>query len=166
MISVALFAVAWLSFRYRLVFDPTERGFRYNYFVIAAYAALLFFFNRTFNAYLLGYMRIRNLAFSQFLSQFFSSGIVYMLVCIGWDHFLNPVALLAALFPAAVFDCIWSYLGNLLFFRLNPPRKTILIYRNELDKKRFGSIQGKPTERLYKITEEFRYEGYSFQAIR
>ena len=166
LLSIAIFAVAWFYFRYHLVFDPTVRGFRYNYFIIAAYAAILFFFNRTYSAYLLGYVRIRNLAFAQFLSQIFSAGVVYVLVCIGWDHFVNPLPLIVSLIPAAVLDVAWSYYANLVYFHIYPPKKTILIYRNELDKKRFGSIKGKPTERLYKITEEFCYDGYSFKAIR
>ena len=154
LLSIAIFAVAWFYFRYHLVFDPTVRGFRYNYFIIAAYAAILFFFNRTYSAYLLGYVRIRNLAFAQFLSQIFSAGVVYVLACIGWDHFVNPLSLIVSLIPAAVLDVAWSYYANLVYFHIYPPKKTILIYRNELDKKRFGSIKGKPTERLYKITEE------------
>lgn len=40
-----------------------------------------------------------------------------------------------------------------------------LIY-NELDKKRFGTIEGKPIERLYRIEKEFRYSGDDFREIR
>ena len=42
-----------------------------NYFVAMGYTVLLVWFNSMFNAYTLGYFRIRALAFSQFLADFF-----------------------------------------------------------------------------------------------
>ncbi|MBQ6474140.1 MAG: hypothetical protein IJJ33_19280 [Victivallales bacterium] len=65
-----------------------------------------------------------------------------------------------------LFDAAWSYYASAYYFKVYPVKKTILIYRNELDKKRFGSIHGKPSERLYRIDEELRYDGYSFEEIR
>ena len=35
----------------------------------------------------------------------------------------------------------------------------MLVYRNKLDKHRFGSLHGKPSERLYKIVKEIQYDG-------
>lgn len=66
------------------------------------------------------------------------------------------LVLLALQFVVNIF---WSYLANLFFYKLNPAKKTILIYRNELDKIRFGNISGKPTERLYKVVNELKYDG-------
>ena len=44
-------------------------------------------------------------------------------------------------------------------FRIYPQKKTVLIYREPLDKFRFGTIQGKPMEKLYKITDEIMFNG-------
>ena len=76
-ICVALFYPCWLLFRYKGFPAVREAGYRYNYFMTAGYAILLLFFNRTYNAYLLGYTRIRTIIFSQFLAQLFS-------ICIVW----------------------------------------------------------------------------------
>lgn len=165
-ITLILFYGIWLIYRYGKLFGMNKYAFRYNIYVLGGYGVLLMFFNRTYNAYLLGYSRIRTLAFSQFLSQLFSLFIMWFIVCLAWRKwrlsFLFPVLLLTQ----AVLDVVWSYFANGYYFKLNPAKKTLLIYRNELDKKRFGSISGKPSERLYRITEEFRYDGYSFQAIK
>ncbi len=166
LLTVAVFYVFWLLFRYHSIFVLNRYGFRYNYFVALGFAVLVFAFNRTYNAYLLGYTRIRTLVFAQFLSQFFSTGVIWLGVSIGWHQWHAPWIFLPALAIQLLLDVVWSYYTNGLYCRLNPPKRTILIYRNELDKKRFGSIHGKPTERLYKIEEEFRYDGYSFQAIK
>ena len=161
-----IFYCAWLLFRYGALSGMNKYAFRYNYYVAAGYLVCVSFFNRTYNSYLLGYSRIRTLAFSQFLSQFFSAGIMWFVVCAAWKHWKAPWIFFAALAVQLVIDTAWSYFANGYYFKLYPPKKTILIYRNELDKKRFGSLKGKPSERLYTITEEFQYDGYSFQAIR
>ena len=159
LVSVALFFVAWLLFRYPSLTELGGVGFRYNYFVAGGYALLLFWFNRTYNAYMLGYSRIRALVFGQILSQFFSIVIIYFAVSISWSHFRNPWIFIPMLALQLVLDVAWSYFVSLYYFKLNPRRKTLLVYRNQLDKQRFGTIRGKPTERLYEITDELQYDG-------
>ena len=82
-LSIALFYVAWMLFRYGALSGMNKYGFRYNYFVAIGYGFLLYWFDKTYNAYLLGYSRIRTLVFRQFLSQFFSIVIIYFAVSFG-----------------------------------------------------------------------------------
>lgn len=158
-IAVALFSFAWFEFRYHGNILYAERGFRYNYYVIIFYAAALFWFNRTYNSYLLGYNRIRSLIFAQFISQLFAGFGTYLAVSIAWGRFDSPKEFAILLIPQLLLDVIWSYLATSLFFRLNKPMDTILIYRNELDKKRFGLVDGKPVQRLYHISKEIQFDG-------
>lgn len=164
-LTLITFYICWLLFRYHTLNVTMTRGYRYNYFVLLGYGALLVFFNRTYNSYLFGYARIRMLIFKQFLSQFFSVAIIYLAVSFGWNRFHSPGIFLILLAVQFVLDIIWSYFSTWFYFRLNPVRKTIMIYRNELDKRRFGSIHGKPSERLYQITKEFKYTGDNFEEI-
>ena len=163
LLSVGLFYVTWLLFRYGTLTGMDKYGFRYNYYVAALYGVLLYWFNRTYNAYLFGYSRIRTLVFGQFLSQFFSLILTYIIVSIAWRHLDNPLIFFSMLVAQLVLDCVWSYLANGCYCKLNPRRRTLLIYRNALDRKRFGSIKGKPTERLYEITDELQYDGSFFE---
>ena len=165
-VSLASFYAAWLLFRYGTFSVVRDRGFRYNYLILAGYALLSYFFLRTFNAYLLGYSRIRTLAFSQILSHTFSLAILYVFVSAGWAKIKNPVILFALLVLQALFDAAWSYFANWLFFRYHPTKKTVLVYRNNVDLLRFGSVSGKPVERLYRITEKIQYDGNHFEDIR
>ena len=159
LLSIALFYFAWLQFRYHGTLPINDVGFRYNYFITLAYAVIVFFFYKTYNAYLIGYWRVRSLVFAQFLSQFFSAAAVYFIVSIAWNHFDNPIVFILLLIVQFLFDVAWSLFSNWYYYYLIPPRKTILIYRNTLDRKRFGSIVGKPNERLYQITDELMYDG-------
>ena len=163
--SLLLFYVFWMFFRYGKLTGIADAGFRYNIFVTAGYGVCLFFFVRTYNAYLLGYSRIRTLAFAEFLAQLFSVVIMYFIVSLAWNHWDSPLHFFALLAVDAILDLVWAYNANGYYFRLHPKKKTILIYRNRQDKRRFGSIKGKPSERLYKITKELMYDG-TFKELR
>ena len=165
-ITLVIFYCFWLLFRYGEIPTVKAIGYRYNYFVLIGYGVILFFFNRTYNSYLLGYTRMRMLVFAQFISQLFSILIIYFGVSIGWDHFINPMPFLPMLAVQLLLDVVWTVVSSNYYFKLNKPKKTLLIYRNKVDKKRFGSIKGKPSERIYKITAELCYQGKSFKKIK
>ena len=147
-ITLVLFFTMFLLFRYSTISGIQDVGFRYNYIVTAGFGILFAFFNRTYNSYLFGYCRIRTLAFAQVLSQLFSLTLVYFGISIAWNQWKAPWPHLMLLAIYIVLDMAFSYFGNWYYFHLNPPRKTLLIYRNNRDRRRFGSITGKPTERM------------------
>lgn len=163
-ICVGLFYGAWMIFRYDAITGNQGRGFRYNYFILIGYGILVIFFNRTYNAYLLGYARIRTIVFGQFLSQLFSIIIIYAAVSIAWAKLCSPHVFIILLAVYVIINILWSLEVNKYYCRLYPPRNTLLVYRNAQDKRRFGSIAGKPIERLYKITKEIQFDG-SFNEI-
>lgn len=165
LLSTAIFYTFWMYFRYGQLLPAKEVGFRYNYYILAAYGAILFFFNETYNSYLLGFNRIRDLVFSQFISQLFSAIIIYMLVSISWNHWKACWIFLPMLAIQLFFDALWSYKANSFYLKLYPPKKTILIYRNSVDKKRAIHVKGKPSERLYRIAGELKFDG-RFSEIR
>lgn len=165
LLCITLFAIAWLIFRYHGQINVNAVGFRYNYFVIISYALILLFFFRTYNAYMLGYSRVRALMFSLVTSQLFSICAIYFSVSVAWNNFKNPLIFVGMLIIQLILDAGWTFLANKYYFKLNPPKKTILIYRNERDKKRFGSLAGKKGEKLYKISYEMEFDG-DFQDIR
>ena len=164
-ISIVVFYLTFLLFRYGTLVEIEKAGFRYNYFVALLYGIMLVFFVRTYNAYLLGYNRVRTLVFGQFLSELLSIIILYFVVSFAWNQFINPLMFIPMLILQLIVDIVWSYFGNSLFYRLHGKHKTLLIYRNQIDKIRFGTIKGKPTERMYVITDELQYDG-SFSALK
>ncbi len=149
-LTVVLFYFAWLIFRYSdsTLTKQTDVGVRYNYIITAGFAVLLGIFNRTYRTYLFGYKKIRLLAFTQFVSQVFALGLVYIAVSIGWNKWKSLLVFLMLVVIYLVIDVVFSYFGNWYYYRLNPPKKTLLLYRSNRDKRRFGSIVGKPLVRL------------------
>ena len=163
-LDVMLFYLAFVFFRYGKISDLPEYGFRYNYFVTIAYAVMLYWFKKTYRAELFGFVRVRMLAMSQFLSQFFSTAIVYIVVSIGWRRAYNPFVFFVLLAMQFAIDILWSYYGSEYFFKLYPTKRTVLIYRNEIDRRRFGALKGKPIERLHEIVDEIKFDG-SFEEL-
>lgn len=164
-LSILIFYISFILFRYGSLTNIDRYGFRYNYFVALLYGAMIIFFIRTYNAYLLGYTRVRILVFGQFLAQLLSIVILYLVISVAWNNFSNPFIFIPMLIVQVLLDVIWSYYGNILFYKLHGTHKTLLIYRNQIDKIRFGTIKGKPTERMYVITDELQYDG-SFAGLK
>ena len=165
-LSVLLFFGFWLLFRYQKAALILNRGFRYNYFVALAYGALLMWFNGVFNSYTLGYFRIRSLAFSQFLADFFSLIITYFAVSLAWFSLWNPLPLLPLLVPQIILNCVWSYFATKYYYRIVRQYRTAVIYRNKNDLRRISELSGQPVERLFRAEAFICCEGMDFTEIR
>ena len=166
-VTILLFWVFWLMFRYfHTETKLPDREFRYNYFIWLAYAIIYVFLSRTYNAYLLGFSRIRTLVVSQTVSQLLAVLLIYIGVTIAWSKVRSPVWLLALLPVQLIWNCFWSYHANNTYIKICPPKKTIFVYRDNKDKAHFGNITGKPLERLYTISKEVRYTGKTFTELQ
>jgi hypothetical protein len=86
LVSIVLFFVFLLILREGKIAFPTEKSFRFNCYITIGYIVLISFFNRIYNAYLLGYNRIRELAAGQALSQFFSLLAIYFGISLVWNQ--------------------------------------------------------------------------------
>ena len=161
---VVLFYFCWILFRYG-TYALKGVGYRYNYYVAIGYAVFLLLFNRTYNAYLLGFVRVRSLIFSQFLAQFFSVVIIWVGVTVAWRKIYNPWTFFVMLGIQLIIDIVWSNIATKIYYKRNKPKKTILIYRNPIDKQRFSNIKGKPIEKLYSIEKELQFDG-SFKELK
>lgn len=164
LVTVLSFFIAWLFFRYNGFPVVIDKKIRYDIFMPIGYGIINYFLLRSYNGYLIGYKRIRNLIFSLILSQLFSLVITYLLVSVSWSRFYNPMVFGCLIVFQFLFDVFWSYLSTGIYFRLSPSMRTVLIYRNSLDRKRFGSFSGKAGKRMFNITDELMYDG-SFQEL-
>ena len=166
LVTVGLFTIFWLKFHYPRGDWHVTRAFRYDIFVPLGYGLLLAWFNKTFNSYTLGYFRIRALAFSQSLSDFFSLIIIYLLVSVGWLQFRSPLMYLPMLVMQILWNVVWSYFATYLYYKIVKRYHTAVIYRSRNDLLRFGSISGKPVERLFKDEKYIQYNGTDFFEIK
>lgn len=165
LVTVAIFSVFWLRFRHPSGEWQITPEVRYDIFVPLGYGFLLTWFNRTFNAYTLGYFRIRSLAFSQSLSDFFSLLIVYFAVSVAWFKFHSPLLFIPMLLIQSVWNMAWSYFATYYYYSIVQKYHTVVIYRSRNDLIRFGDISGKPVERLFNVEKYIQYNGTDFFEI-
>ena len=165
LLVLASFYVFWLLFRYKSFIFVHTKGFRYNYFVAVGYAVIILFFFRTYNAYLLGFTRIRDLIIAQFTSQLFSIIIIYFAVSIGWAKWHSPVLFFGLLAIQLLIDVAWSYCASYLFYKFNPTKNAILLYCTDIDRNRIKHAGRKPAERLYCVKKELCCVDRDYQSI-
>lgn len=165
LVTVIIFACFWLRFRFPYGDWQVTRAFRYEIFVCLGFAALLAWFNKTYNSYTLGYFRIRQLAFSQSLSDFFSTAIIYITVSAAWLKVYNPLVFIPMLVLMGFWNCVWSLHANRYYCMLVKSYRTVVIYRNQNDLRRFGDITGKPIERLFNVVNYIQYDGTDYFAL-
>ncbi len=158
-IDATSFYLAWIWFRYGHWVSVNTFGYRYNVYVSIGYIFLFYCFAHTYNAFKFGYFRIRTIAFSQFLSQLFAMASIYAVVSIAWRRLHAPWVFLILLVFYLVIDVAWSYIGSWFFYKFNPRKKTVLIYRDNIARMRFGSVRGQPVGRLFHIVDEIEYDG-------
>lgn len=164
-ITVGLFVLFWIQFRYHGQLPVWGRPVRYDFYLVIGYAFISYYFMKTYNAYMIGHFRIRELAFSQTLSNVLSIFIVYFGTAIAWWQWHNPILIVPLLIAQAVINLGWSYFANSRYESLYPPLKAIVIYRTDFDLKQIENLKGKATDRTYNLAEYYQYKGYDKENI-
>lgn len=146
LLNTGHFLLTVLSFL--LVFAGTiELGrseYRYYLYAAALYGVLLYLLDRTYNAYLVGFMSAGDMAYSQSLSCTLSILGIYAVTVLAWTRFYNPLPFLFLLAGQVICNILWSRLITWIYFRLIPPRKTAVLYRKREDLMRVEEIKENP----------------------
>lgn len=137
-ISLMLFFLTWVSFYTR---NAVSFDHKYSFFLLAIYAVLLLFFARIYNAYDVEYARISDLVYSQTLGEIISIVCVYALVTIAWHHFYNFTPVLLLIVVQIVFNCVWSKVAHEWLYKNTPKYTTVVIYRNEDDRRKIKEVE-------------------------
>ena len=124
---------------------------RYNVYVTGLYAVMVFILNRTYNSYLVGYMSVGDMIYSQSLSCTLTIIAVYALTSLAWLRLYNPIPFLLLLLAQIILNIIWSNFISRVYFKLIPPRKTAVIYHSREDLIRIREIENNPKK--FRITE-------------
>ena len=97
-------------------------------YMVLLYMALLVFFGRTFDAFLVSFARVSELAYSLMLAASISDGLVYLFICFLCER-MEPLwpGLLAILGQAGL-AVLWAYLANKWYFATYPPKRTYIVY--------------------------------------
>ena len=120
------FAICWLFF----YADHTAAVFARNarIYVLILYALLYIFFGRTYNAFLVSYARVSEMAYSQMLAASISDGFIFIIICFLCKR-LEPIwPGLLAILGQSLLAIIWAFLANKWYFHTYPANKTYIVY--------------------------------------
>lgn len=138
-VTISLFIACWQTFYPRIPCNLF--GANGHMMILVLYAILVCFLSHTYNAFEVGMYRLSELVYSQNLADLISTGIIFVMVSICWSNIPNPIPLIGLIFIQALWNKVWSYLTNKLYFHMNPPEKTAIIYRNESDLHKLEQIK-------------------------
>ena len=123
---VGVYGCVWIGYYNKEVLQAPffRRG---NWLVIVLYGALLIFFLQMYGGFKVGYLKRGNLLYSQILSVLFTNIFTYFQIAIIDKRFLNPVPMVIMTIAEFIVILLWTWLFQLAYGKLYPPRKMLLI---------------------------------------
>lgn len=125
-LQVAVFWVAWHVYYNKVILMPFFR--KGSWLMVAIYSILLLSFSRIFGGYRVGYYKKSDVIFSQILGIVCVNGITYLQICLLGLRFINIIPLIIMTVVNIVLIVFWSLITDILFKKMFPPRKMILLY--------------------------------------
>ncbi|MBR4873628.1 MAG: sugar transferase [Clostridia bacterium] len=100
------------------------------------YVVLFAFLSGTYSAYAIGSSRVSILIYSHGLVLSISSVLAYAVLSLVSQRFLSPLPTVILLLAQILWSAAWCLAANRLYFRISPPRRTVVFYgsRDELHK--------------------------------
>ena len=165
-VSAAMFAFVCQFFygNFYSIYTDTKRYL----LIVAAYMIVLVFMRHTYSVYSIDLSTVGKLIYSQTMSHIVSGGAMYILFFVDYfDYtFVNPLPIISLVFVQLLWNCVWSYAANKVYFKLFKQKRSVMIYRNKSDFKRLQEVYNhknifkieklieNPDEDIYYLIEE------------
>ncbi len=95
---------------------------------------------RLYGACQFGRARVGHLVYSQVLAELLSAALIYVVAVANCRQFINPLPLLLIMVIQFVISVAFCLLGNHLYFCLNKPKKSVILYRDKADLEKIREI--------------------------
>ena len=128
LIHTYLYAMIWYSYYSGLMPKKLQFHRRGHWAVIAMYVLVLWLFIKLYGGFKVGYLRLFDVIYSQFLSLFCANVVLYFQVCLLTRDYVTPVPLLIMTGVQAVVILLWVFICRILYMKLYPPRNLLLVY--------------------------------------
>ncbi|MBQ8877659.1 MAG: exopolysaccharide biosynthesis polyprenyl glycosylphosphotransferase [Lachnospiraceae bacterium] len=127
----AVYAYVWFNYYYPAISKFTARFKFYkngHLLILGIYFVLLFFFFHTYGGLKVGYLKPMEIFFSQFFSLLFVNIITYLQISLMNNWLVQPEYFVGAMLVQLLIAAVWIAICNLLYRKVFPPRKMLLIY--------------------------------------
>ncbi|MBR3972369.1 MAG: exopolysaccharide biosynthesis polyprenyl glycosylphosphotransferase [Oscillospiraceae bacterium] len=112
----------------------SESGSNYfvrgNYFIIAQYMLMIFFFYKIYGGFRIGFLRMFEVVYSQVLSVICVNVMTYFQLCLigRWEIMTHVTPILVMTVVDIVVALLWAFFSRWVYVKLYPPRKLLLVY--------------------------------------
>ncbi len=125
-LEMVAYGYVWVNYYNQHMEVPYNRTG--HWLMVAMYGLLLVIFNIIYGGWRVGYLRTRNMIYSQTLAGLCANFMIYLQITLLTKHFQNVGPLLAMTAAQFVVISIWSTISTRLYRILYPPRRVLLIY--------------------------------------
>ena len=150
----APFIVSWYLYYASRISSPFY--FWGNLVVCVLFMLLYFYFARTYDAFFISHNTIGEIVTSQSLSAFLADTAMYFVIILLSKRLVNPLPLIAVFAIQFALSAFWSWIANLVYYRIYPAKKTLII--NDVRRDMDGIIRKYHMERKFDISKSVSVE--------
>ena len=138
-VSVALFCLC-IWFLYGDLFNYNERLI-YTVFGGIIFFVLVLLLGRVYDIYSVGSARVSHLIYSHGLTFLITDFVSYAIIVLVSLRIVTPFPVLLLFASHMVWSTVWSLFENRLYFKVSPPRQTIIIYSDPNELYKLGEVK-------------------------
>lgn len=138
LVSTGLFAICWWCYCTE-EFNSTEQiGYTVAGGII--FCVLVLLLGRIYDIYSVGSSRVSYLIYSHGLTFLIVDALAYVVIALVSFRFVNPLPILILFALHMVWSIVWSVFENWLYFKVSPPRATVIVYGDQNELYKLGEI--------------------------
>lgn len=126
--QTAVYSYYWFFFYYSRVRLRLKFYVKGHLLVIGIYFVLLFFFSTTYGGLKIGYLKPGDVFFSQIFSLLAVNVISYFQISLMSNWLVKVAPIVKVMFIQLLIAAAWTYFCNLLYRKVFPPRKMLLVH--------------------------------------
>ena len=126
-----------------------------SYVVIFLYISFLISSNQIFGGWRLGYYKVLESIVARTLSLCIAYFGMYIVIALLSYRFVSLYYISFALFIGLLFNILWTYFSNYVYYRINPPRKMLLIFGDSSIDEVYNKISSRREK--YEIVKRIHY---------
>ena len=138
-VSTLLFCVCWWYFCTSNFDAPEQVGYTVAGGFVFFILTLLI--GRIYDIYSIGTSRISYLVYSQGLTFLITDAMSYIVISLILLKLANPLPVIILFGAHMVWSVLWSLFENWLYFKVSPPRATVIVYDDPDELYKIGELQ-------------------------
>ena len=126
---VGFYAWIWFGFYYpKILIYDIKLYFNGHILILLIYTVILFLFSNLYGGLKIGYLKPMEVFLSQVFSLICVNVMSYFQLALIHGNLIWPVPFFRMMAGQLVFSAVWIYFANLVYRRIFPPRKLLLIH--------------------------------------